>query len=126
MIRERIPSGLTCLLVAIGIAACADSRVAPHIDTITEASLSGDLYTLSHDSMAGRLVGTPELDRASDWIRDRFASLGLEPAGDDGTYDQRFDLIPERRVLEQLSLDLRNRVANGRVIAPERAANLDQ
>ena len=93
MIRERIPSGLTCLLVAIGIAACADSRVAPHIDTITEASLSGDLYTLSHDSMAGRLVGTPELDRASDWIRDRFASLGLEPAGDDGTYDQRFDLI---------------------------------
>ena len=53
MIRERIPSGLPCLLVAIGIAACADSGVAPHIDTITEASLSADLYALSHDSMAG-------------------------------------------------------------------------
>ena len=92
MIRQRISSGLMCFLVPIGIAGC-ESGDAPYIDTITEASLSADLYVLSHDSMAGRLAGTSELDRASDWIRDRFAALGLEPAGDDGTYDQRFDLM---------------------------------
>ena len=71
--------------------ACSDGR-APLNETITETGLSADLHVLSHDSMGGRLVGTPELGRASDWIRDRFDSLGLEPAGGDGTYDQRFDL----------------------------------
>lgn len=72
--------------------ACADAR-APFIETITQEGLRADLYVLAHDSMQGRLVGTPEIDRASDWIRDRFDSLGLEPAGEDGTYDQRFDLV---------------------------------
>ena len=43
--------------------------------------------------MGGRLVGSAELDLASNWIRDRFAGLGLVPAGDNGTYDQRFDLV---------------------------------
>jgi hypothetical protein len=37
-------------------------------------------------------VGTPEIERATDWIRARFDSLGLEPAGDAGMFDQRFDL----------------------------------
>ena len=71
------------LAVALTAAACgsgADS--APQVGSITEADLRADLFTLSHDSMSGRLVGTPEIDAASDWIRDRFESLGLEPAGD--------------------------------------------
>jgi hypothetical protein len=85
------------LTVAAGVlltAACAsDDAGAPFLDSITEANLRSDLFALSADSMAGRLVGSPELDQASDWIRDRFASLELKPAGDDGTYDQRFDLV---------------------------------
>ena len=75
------------------LVACGGSGEAPSIDSITEADLRSDLFTLSHDSMGGRLVGTPEISLASDWIRDRFQGLGLEPAGDDGTFDQRFDLV---------------------------------
>lgn len=90
-----------CFLAAIALAACASgatpsndsAEAAPFIDSITAAELSADLHALAHDSTRGRLVGTLEIERASDWVRDRFESLGLEPAGDDGTYDQRFDLM---------------------------------
>jgi hypothetical protein len=75
------------------LTACGDDGAAPFNDSITEAGLSADLFALAHDSMGGRAAGSPELARASDWIAQRFASLGLEPAGDDGTYDQRFDLM---------------------------------
>jgi len=80
----------TLLLAAT---ACGGSSAAPYVDSITEADLRTDLFALSHDSMAGRLVGTVELDRAADWISGRFSSLGLEGAGDAGGYDQRFDLV---------------------------------
>jgi hypothetical protein len=81
------------LVTALLVTACADSGAAPSLEGIDESDLRADLFTLSHDSMGGRLAGTPDLQRASDWIRDRFESLGLEPAGDGGTYDQRFDLM---------------------------------
>ena len=88
------------MLAAVGVVAtvafigCAgDDGAAPFNDSITESGLSADLHILSHDSMGGRLVGSAELDLASNWIRDRFAGLGLVPAGDNGTYDQRFDLV---------------------------------
>ncbi|MDX1493901.1 MAG: M28 family peptidase [Longimicrobiales bacterium] len=73
---------------------CAmDDGLAPGNDSITEAELREAVFTLAHDSMGGRLAGTDDLDRASDWIRSRFDELGLEPAGDNGTYDQYFDLV---------------------------------
>lgn len=79
-------------LVLLG--ACAvDDGAAPANDTITQTELRGDLFALADDSMGGRLAGTPDLERAADWIRDRFDALGLEPAGDNGTYDQYFDLV---------------------------------
>ena len=85
---------LSAIVVGALVSGCAgDDGYAPNLDRITEEGLRTDLFALSHDSMAGRLVGTPELEKASDWIRDRFDALGLEPAGDNGTYDQRFDLV---------------------------------
>jgi len=93
MKTRTAPARLAALLSILPLAACGDSGEAPGIGAIAQDALTDDLYALSHDSMAGRLVGSPELDRASDWIAARFASLGLEPAGDGGTFDQRFDLV---------------------------------
>lgn len=90
MIRSR-PRALFLVLASL-TAACSDPG-APGNGTITETGLSADLHSLSHDSMQGRLVGTPEVARAADWIGARFAALGLEPAGDADSYDQRFDLM---------------------------------
>lgn len=92
--RRSLPARTATTLGLVMLAACgADDGAAPANDTITEAELREDLFALAHDSMGGRLAGTPDLDRASDWIRDRFDALGLEPAGDNGTYDQYFDLV---------------------------------
>jgi hypothetical protein len=87
------PTTLTLGLITVAVmgTACGESEVAPFNEMITPDRLSEDLYALAHDSMGGRVTGSPEIALASDWIRDRFASLGLEPAGDGG-YDQRFDL----------------------------------
>lgn len=94
MIHSRITSASAFLAVALAIGACGqDDGSAPFMDAITESALRSDLHALSHDSMAGRLVGTPEITLAADWIRDRFFSLGLQPAGDDGGYEQNFDLV---------------------------------
>lgn len=76
------------MVAALG---CTEAS-APGMSVITEQGLRADLFTLAHDSMGGRLVGTDELEKASEWISDRFGELGLEPAGENGTYDQYFDL----------------------------------
>ena len=47
---------------------------------------------LSSDELKGRGDGTPELDRAADYIAARFIRFGLKPAGDNGTYFQSFML----------------------------------
>ena len=39
---------------------------------------------LAADDMKGRAIGTPEYDRAADYVIARFKALGLQPAGIDG------------------------------------------
>ena len=89
----RRTGGLVCALALPFFAACAfEDGAAPGVNGISDATLRTDIFALAHDSMAGRLVGSSDLTRASEWIRNRFNELGLEPAGDNGTYDQHFDL----------------------------------
>ena len=47
---------------------------------------------LADDALGGRLAGSPEERCAGDYIAQRFRSLGLVPAGVDGTYFQEFEL----------------------------------
>ncbi|MEP7383930.1 MAG: hypothetical protein ABI910_19770 [Gemmatimonadota bacterium] len=87
--RRFLPlSTLSALTFALR--ACADAG-APGSSSITQAALSADLHAIAADSMRGRLLGTPEDALAGDWIRARFESLGLAPAGDDGDV-QHFDM----------------------------------
>ncbi len=81
------------LLSLLALGACADDWVAPFNDSFSEPKIRADLIALSHDSTQGRLVGTPELGKVADFIRDRFDALGLVPAGDGTTYEQRFELM---------------------------------
>ena len=88
---SRVRSSFCTLVTAVLLIGCADTG-APFNNSITESSLSDDLYFLASPEMRGRLVGSPEIAAASEWIADRFGTLGLEPAGDDGSYYQDFDL----------------------------------
>ena len=63
--------------------------------------LSTDRYMqhvsfLASDDLKGRGNGSAELERAAEYIAAQFRSYGLQPAGDKGSYFQKFDITVER------------------------------
>src|SRR6266576_3017941 len=55
---------------------------------ITAADLRQRLYLIADDSMMGRETGSLGAFKASAYVASEFKRLGLEPAGDNGTYFQ--------------------------------------
>lgn len=76
----------------------------PALSSIKEADLKKDLYEMAGDHFAGREAGTLDELKVSMWWADKLRSVGLKPAGDDGTYFQFFSMI-------------RNRIAPNSVVA---------
>ncbi len=65
--------------------------------TLPLSELSADRYMqhvsfLASDDLKGRGNGSPELERAAEYIAAQFRSYGLQTAGDNGTYFQKFDI----------------------------------
>ena len=60
--------------------------------TIRAEDLIARIGVLADDSMRGRRTPSPELDEVAEWIGAQFAGMGLEPAGDDGSFVQRYPL----------------------------------
>jgi hypothetical protein len=56
---------------------------------ITAADLRQRLFLIADDSMLGRETGSEGAFKASAYVAAEFRRLGLEPAGDSGTYFQR-------------------------------------
>jgi hypothetical protein len=59
--------------------------------TITPDDMAREIGRLAHDSLAGRDTPSPGLEAAASYIADRFGAMGLEAAGENGTYIDRFD-----------------------------------
>jgi hypothetical protein len=55
---------------------------------ITAADLMTRVYRFADDSMRGRMAGSPEAMKGTDYIAGEVKRLGLQPAGDSGTYFQ--------------------------------------
>ena len=62
--------------------------VAASTDFVREADVIRILSALAHDSMEGRLTGTPGANRAAAFIAAEMKAIGLTPAGD-SAYHQR-------------------------------------
>src|SRR5713226_375466 len=64
---------------------------------------------LTQPELAGRKAGAPGADQAADYIAERFASAGLKPVGDNGTYFQNLTLpfieLAEAPTLKLLNAD---------------------
>jgi Peptidase family M28 len=106
MIFRRLPP--LALVVALAAAGCAHppatqtaaTKPAPaHGTAITAGDLRQRLFIYSDDSMQGRETGKIGDYRATAYIAAEAKRMGLEPAGDGGTY---FQTIP----LHWLTLDL--------------------
>jgi len=64
--------------------------VAKWVNPAAERYLS-DVRWLADDAREGRGIGTRGLEEASRYLEKRFHEAGIEPAGQDGTYFQRFE-----------------------------------
>src|SRR5262245_54540242 len=66
----------------------------PHalVDGISPERYLSNVTYLSRDDMKGRGNGTPELEKAGDFIASQFRIFGLRPAGEANTYFQHFQV----------------------------------
>ena len=71
----------------------------PALSIIRESDLKRDIFELSDAHFKGRSAGTIDELKASTWLAEKYRTIGLIPAGDDGTFLQFFNMK-------------RNRVAN--------------
>lgn len=59
--------------------------------------LRQDVDTLASDAMQGREAGTEGYDRAAQYVAERMAAIGLQPAGDAGSWLQQVPLLRGER-----------------------------
>jgi hypothetical protein len=88
------------LLAVVLLAGCQSTPGGGAAATLTPArvepsaeEIRRDLFAFAADSFRGRETGTPDADRAAQWLARRLASLGVEPGGDSGYFHR----VPLRR-----------------------------
>src|SRR5579884_12758 len=86
-------------VVAIASTFYLNSLIAPvHADpaqAVTEISPTrylDNVSFLASDAMRGRGDGSPELEKAADYVASQFGIWGLSPAGEHDTFFQSFDV----------------------------------
>lgn len=85
-------SSRTALLAALLVLA-ADLGAQRLAAPMSPEAMRTRLEAYAADSMRGRLTGTPDNVKATRWIADELRKIGLEPAGDNGTFLQRVPLV---------------------------------
>ena len=83
---------MTSLLLLVSSALFAQKTMPPALNQIRVEDLKKDLYALADAHFRGRSAGTLDELKAAMWLGEQYRSIGLKPAGDDGTYFQYFTL----------------------------------
>lgn len=66
------------------------------VDAVEQVTIEDGTRHLSSPALGGRGTGQPGADSAAQWIAERFRAIGVESAGDDGTYLQPLSLTRSR------------------------------
>lgn len=104
----RLPARLAPACLLLALAACQRepapaapvAPVAPAPRSPPAQRIAADVRVLADPRMEGRLTGSAGFERAARFVADRFRALGLQPAGDGGSYFQRVPLLASTRVAE--------------------------
>jgi len=85
------------LLVAAAllVGACAPAGRSEPAGSVA-ARIRAHVAFLADDALRGREAGTPDYEIAARYVASQFALLGLEPAGDDGGFEQEVPLVRYR------------------------------
>ena len=94
------PRFAALVLVSVALGACSGTAPAPAgtptaspAPGIETARLESLMYAFASDSMMGREAGTEGHRRATRFLEQRARALGLDPAGENGTYLQEVPLV---------------------------------
>ena len=89
---HRCTVGLVLLLAASPLAAQMRAPAAAAAATITAADVSRRIGIIADDSMLGRDTPSRGLELTAAYIAEQFREFGLKPAGDRGTWFQRYPI----------------------------------
>ena len=92
-----------------GNAAAPAPPATPKPPNETEAGqrIEADVAALADEAMAGRETGTGGYERAAQYVAERFAAIGLLPAGDQGDWFQSVPLLKATALAEGARLEVR-------------------
>ena len=100
---SRFRRAAAVLALAAGQLAAQNAPRAPRsaalaaaLAQVREVDLKRDLHAMASSAMRGREGGTPDEARASIWVAEQYAKIGLKPLGDDGTFFQWFNMTRTR------------------------------
>ncbi len=91
------------ILIWIGTS-CRTGRNPYSNREITKEELGYHVAYLASDTLRGRLAGSPEADRAADYIAGELEAYGFAPMGEDGSFFQPFEIVTELRTGKSSSL----------------------
>lgn len=89
------------LVLVLAVAGCSGSKETTTLPsasihdfdkTITVDGLKSDLSIIASDEFEGRETGEEGIRKATDYITERYKEIGLTPVGDNGTFEQNYDL----------------------------------
>jgi len=98
---------LLFLMLLLATFLFAQTRNNPGLDLIRIEDLKNNLYTLASAHFKGRSAGTIDELKASVWLSHQFSTIGLKPAGDDGTYFQFFSVL-RKQIANNSSIEINN------------------
>lgn len=79
-------------LIPVALAGQSAASVQRAVQSITPEDLRRRIAIIADDSMRGRDTPSPELDETAAYLAGEFRRLGLRPAGDSGTFLQRYPI----------------------------------
>jgi hypothetical protein len=71
----------------------SEAAIDEALASITEEELTGYIEVLASDEFGGRAPASPGETRTIQYLTEQFASLGLEPGGENGTWVQEVPLV---------------------------------
>src|SRR5947207_5605398 len=97
---------LTCYLHSFVGAVPRTPRAADAIRDLSASRYLEHVKYLASDELKGRGDGSPELDKAADYIASQFRLWGLRPMGDNNSYFQNFEITTGAEVGPKTGLEL--------------------
>ncbi|QHV93615.1 M28 family peptidase [Spirosoma endbachense] len=104
-LATAILMGMLSISNSLSLAQSKASQTGNAAAAIKESDIKRDLFALAGDHFRGREGGSLDELKASVWIADQLRAMGLQPAGDDGTFFQFFH-IQRTRITETSRLTI--------------------